>query len=110
MVGGGLAGAKTAEALRTEGFEGRLILLADEPEAPYERPPLSKEYLRGESTRENARVHPDKFYADHDIELRTATAAAGIDPVAREVALADGERLRYHRLLLATGARPRRLE
>jgi 3-phenylpropionate/trans-cinnamate dioxygenase ferredoxin reductase component len=110
IVGGGLAGAKAAEALRTEGFEGRIVLLAKEAEAPYERPPLSKDYLRGESPRENARVHPEGFYADHDIELRTGTAVAGIDPAAREVELADGERMRYARLLLATGARPRRLE
>ena len=110
IVGGGLAGAKAAEVLRSEGFEGRIVLLAKEAEVPYERPPLSKDYLRGESPRENARVHPEGFYADHDIELRTGTAVAGIDPAAREVELANGERIRYARLLLATGARPRRLE
>ena len=109
IVGGGLAGAKAAEALRTEGFEGRIVLLAAESEAPYERPPLSKDYLRGESPRENARVHPEGFYADHDIELRTGTTVTSVDPKAREVQLADGERIPYARLLLATGARPRRL-
>jgi 3-phenylpropionate/trans-cinnamate dioxygenase ferredoxin reductase subunit len=110
IVGGGLAGAKTAEALRTEGFDGRIVLLAEEPEAPYERPPLSKEYLRGESPRAKARVHPDGFYAEHDIDLRTGTEATAIDAAAGELALADGERMRYDRLLLATGARPRRLD
>ena len=89
IVGGGLAGAKAAEALRTEGFEGRIVLLAEEPEAPYERPPLSKDYLRGESPREKARVHPEGFYADHDIELRTGTAVTGDRP--------DGERDRARR-------------
>jgi 3-phenylpropionate/trans-cinnamate dioxygenase ferredoxin reductase subunit len=110
IVGGGLAGAKAAEALRMEGFDGRIVLLAEEPEAPYERPPLSKDYLRGESPRENARVHPEGFYADHDIELRLDIAVTAIDPAAGEIELASGERLPYHRLLLATGARPRRLE
>jgi 3-phenylpropionate/trans-cinnamate dioxygenase ferredoxin reductase component len=110
IVGGGLAGAKAAEALRTEGFEDRIVLLAAEAEAPYERPPLSKDYLRGESPRGNARVHPEGFYADHDIELRTGITVTSVDPKAREVQLADGECIPYTRLLLATGARPRRLE
>jgi 3-phenylpropionate/trans-cinnamate dioxygenase ferredoxin reductase subunit len=110
IVGGGLAGAKTAEALRTEGFVGRIVLLCEEPEAPYERPPLSKDYLRGESPREKARVHPDGFYAEHDIDLRTGTAVTGIDAAAGEIKLTDGERVRFDRLLLATGARPRRLD
>jgi 3-phenylpropionate/trans-cinnamate dioxygenase ferredoxin reductase subunit len=110
IVGGGLAGARTAEALRTEGFVGRIVLLAEEPEAPYERPPLSKDYLRGESPREKARVHPDGFYAEHDIDLRTGTAVTGIDAAAGEIELADGERVRFDRLLLATGASPRRLD
>jgi 3-phenylpropionate/trans-cinnamate dioxygenase ferredoxin reductase subunit len=109
IVGGGLAGAKAAEVLRSEGFDGRIVLLAEEPEAPYERPPLSKDYLRGESPRESARVHSEGFYADHDIELRIDTAVVAIDPAAGEVELGGGERLGYHRLLLATGARPRRL-
>jgi 3-phenylpropionate/trans-cinnamate dioxygenase ferredoxin reductase component len=110
IVGGGLAGAKAAEALRTEGFGGRIVLLAGEAEPPYERPPLSKDYLRGESSRESARVHREGFYSDHDIELRTGTAVTDVDPAAREVELADGERIHYARLLLTTGARPRRLE
>ncbi|HEX6027290.1 MAG TPA: FAD-dependent oxidoreductase [Solirubrobacter sp.] len=109
IVGGGLAGAKAAEALRNEGFEGRIALFAEEAELPYERPPLSKDYLRGESPREQARVHPEQFYADNDIELRTGTRVTAIDTATTAVVLADGERIRYDRLLLATGARPRRL-
>ncbi|HEX6388758.1 MAG TPA: FAD-dependent oxidoreductase [Solirubrobacteraceae bacterium] len=110
IVGGGLAGAKAAEALRTEGFDGRIVLLAEEPEAPYERPPLSKDYLRGESARAKARVHADGFYTDHDIELRTHASVASTEPQARRVLLIDGTSLRYDRLLLATGARPRTLD
>jgi 3-phenylpropionate/trans-cinnamate dioxygenase ferredoxin reductase component len=109
IVGGGLAGAKAAEALREEGYEGRVVLLAAEDEQPYERPPLSKDYLRGESERESARVHPSGFYEEHDIELRTGATAERIDTAGRAVTLADGERLRYDRLLLATGSEPRRL-
>jgi 3-phenylpropionate/trans-cinnamate dioxygenase ferredoxin reductase subunit len=109
IVGGGLAGAKAAEGLRDEGFDGRIVLIAEEDEQPYERPPLSKDYLRGESPREGAHVHPEGFYRDHDIELRTAVTATGLDPAARELTLGDGERLAYDRLLLATGARPRLL-
>jgi 3-phenylpropionate/trans-cinnamate dioxygenase ferredoxin reductase subunit len=109
IVGGGLAGAKAAEGLRNEGFDGRIVLIAEEGEAPYERPPLSKDYLRGESPREKARVHPDGFYADHDIDLRTGTAVTSIHPAGAQLRLAGGEQVRYDRLLLATGARPRRL-
>jgi 3-phenylpropionate/trans-cinnamate dioxygenase ferredoxin reductase component len=109
IVGAGLAGAKAAEALREEGFDGPIMLIGAEPELPYERPPLSKEYLRGEAPAEKARVHPDGFYADHGIELRTATTVDRIDRSAGQVVLGDGERVGYDRLLLATGAEPRRL-
>jgi len=109
IIGAGLAGAKAAETLRSEGFDGRLVLLGAEAERPYERPPLSKDYLRGESPRENAYVHPESFYAEHEIALRTSSPVAAIDAGAREVALEAGERLRFDRLLLATGAEPRRL-
>ncbi|HEX8741978.1 MAG TPA: FAD-dependent oxidoreductase [Thermoleophilaceae bacterium] len=109
IVGAGLAGAKAAEALRENGFGGRVVLVGSEPELPYERPPLSKDYLRGESPREKARVLPDGFYDEHGIELRTGTTAERIDAAAREVVLAGGDRLRFDRLLLATGAEPRRL-
>lgn len=110
IVGGGLAGAKAAETLRDEGFDGRVVLLADEVEVPYERPPLSKGYLLGTEERESARVHPEPWYAEHDIELRLGTPATGLDTGAHEVELGGGERLRYDKLLLATGSEPRRLD
>jgi 3-phenylpropionate/trans-cinnamate dioxygenase ferredoxin reductase subunit len=109
IVGAGMGGAKTAEALRGEGWEGRIVLLGDEPEPPYERPPLSKDYLRGESGRADARVHPDGYYEEHGIELRTSVRVDAVDTAAHEVALAGGERIPYERLMLATGAEPRRL-
>src|SRR3954454_12188893 len=109
IVGAALAGAKTAEALREEGFEGRVVLIGQERELPYERPPLSKDFLRGESPREKARVLPDDYYSAHDIELRTATTVERIDTDASEALLTTGERVPYDRLLLTTGAEPRRL-
>src|SRR5436190_12800306 len=109
IVGAGMAGAKAAEALRSEGFEGRVVLLGDESERPYERPPLSKGYLRGEAERDSLFVHPSSFYDEQEIELRVATRAQAIDASARSVVLTDGERLRFDRLLLAPGAEPRRL-
>ncbi len=110
IVGAALAGAKTAERLRAEGWDGPIVLIGSESELPYERPPLSKDYLRGESPREDARVHPEGFYADNDIDLRLETTVEEIDVEAREVSLAGGERLGYESLLLATGAEPRRLD
>lgn len=109
IVGGGLAGAKAAEALRAEGHAGEIVLIGAEDELPYERPPLSKDYLRGESSREDARVHPESFYAESSIELRTGSSVTSIDPAGREVELDGGERLGWDRLLLATGSEPRRL-
>jgi 3-phenylpropionate/trans-cinnamate dioxygenase ferredoxin reductase subunit len=109
VAGGGLAGAKAAETLREEGFDGRVLLCGDEPVRPYERPPLSKDYLRGEAGFDDAAVHAEDFYAEHDIELRTSCAVEVLDTVTSEVRLSTGERVRYERLLLATGAEPRRL-
>ena len=83
IVGASLAGAKAAEELRDRGFDGRVVLIGTEPERPYERPPLTKDYLRGESEREKAYVHPADFYAEHEIELMTATTVTAIDPTAR---------------------------
>ena len=108
IVGASLAGAKAAQTLRHEGFEGRLVLVGAEDELPYERPSLSKEYVRGEAA-EPVYVHSAQFYADHDIELRLGRTAVDMNATLKEVALDDGERLRYDRLLLATGAEPRRL-
>ena len=109
IVGAGLAGAKAAEALRNEGFEGRIVLVGEEPETPYERPPLSKDYLRGESKRADTRVHPDGFYDDDAIDLRIDSRVESVDAVGGQVGLEGGELLSYERLLLATGAEPRRL-
>src|SRR3954471_15733375 len=104
IVGAALAGAKAAEALRDEGFDGRIVLIGSEDELPYERPPLSKEYLRGEAPREKARVHEEGFYEGHDIELRLGTTVERIDVQEGAVELGGGERLRYDRMLIATGA------
>jgi len=109
IVGASLAGAKAAETLREEGFDGRLVLIGAEHDRPYERPPLSKDYLRGEVGRENY-VHGDGFYADQRIELRLGRTAVGLDTSAGVLTLDDGEELSYDRLLLTTGAEPRRLE
>jgi len=108
IIGAGLAGAKAAEAARDAGYPGRVVLVGDEVHRPYERPPLSKAVLRGEAEPDSARVHPDGFYDDHDIELVTGRIAA-VDPDARRFELAGGEALAFDRAVLATGAEPRRL-
>jgi 3-phenylpropionate/trans-cinnamate dioxygenase ferredoxin reductase component len=110
VVGGGLAGAKAAETLRDEGFDGRLVLVGGESERPYERPPLSKGYLTGSAGRDSVYVHDAGWYPAHDVDLRTGAAAVGLDRRERRVTLAGGERLDYDKLLLATGSSPRRLE
>lgn len=109
IVGGGLAGAKAAEALREEGFAGPVVVLAEEPELPYERPPLSKDYLLGESETSAIYVHGEDWYARSGIDLRLGARVDSIHRSAHEVKLADGQRLRYGKLLLATGASPRPL-
>ena len=109
IVGASLAGAKAAETLRSEGFDGRIVLIGEEPVRPYERPPLSKDYLRGETGFDDAAVHPAAFYEQHTIELRHPALATGLDIEERQVTLSSGERIGYDRLLLATGSTPRRL-
>lgn len=109
IVGGGLAGAKAAEALRDEGFTGRILLLGAEPTPPYDRPPLSKGYLQGTSGMDKVYVHPDGWYAEHDVELRLEARATGLDVAAHEVIVGTGERIGYDKLLLATGSAVRRL-
>jgi 3-phenylpropionate/trans-cinnamate dioxygenase ferredoxin reductase subunit len=109
VVGAGLAGAKAAETLREEGFDGPVVLVGAEPEPPYERPPLSKQYLLGRADRDSAFVHDAGWYAEHDVELRTGVRATRLDPAAHRLTLDTGEELGYARLLLATGASPRRL-
>ncbi len=109
IVGAGLGGAKAVEALRAEGFAGRIVLIGAEAYRPYERPPLSKGYLQGGSDREEVFVHPSDWYADNEVELRLSTRATGLDPSAHVLVLDGDERLAYDKLLLATGAAPRRL-
>jgi 3-phenylpropionate/trans-cinnamate dioxygenase ferredoxin reductase component len=109
IVGAGLAGAKTAEALREQGYAGRIVLVGAEAHRPYERPPLSKGYLSGSSERDGVFVHAPEWYDEHDVELRLGVTATAIDRSERQVVLDDGSRLAYDKLLLTTGARPRRL-
>ena len=108
IVGGGLTGAKAAATLREEGFGGRVVLVAEEDRLPYERPPLSKSYLAGESPFADAQVHDEAFYRDNDVELLRGTVATALDPGARTLSLSKGDALTYDRLLIATGAVPRR--
>ncbi|MFE7710733.1 NAD(P)/FAD-dependent oxidoreductase [Streptomyces sp. NPDC057486] len=110
IVGGGLAGAKAAETLRAEGFSGRVILVGDERDHPYERPPLSKGYLAGKEARESVFVHETAWYAGADVELHLGTPVTALDRDARSVELGDGTVIHYDKLLLATGAEPRRLD
>jgi 3-phenylpropionate/trans-cinnamate dioxygenase ferredoxin reductase component len=109
IVGGGLAGAKAAETLRAEGFTGEIVLFGDESEVPYERPPLSKDYLLGKKPRESAYVHPLEWYAENSVDLRTGVSVAAIERPTHTV-IFEGGTQRYDKLLLATGASPRRLE
>ena len=109
IVGGGLAGAKAAQALREEGFDGRVVLLGEEDVAPYERPPLSKDYLRGDAGREAIWAQEDGWYEAHDVELRIGTRVAELALAASEVVLDGGERIGFQQLLLATGSAARRL-
>ena len=108
IIGAGQAGASTVEALRKEGFDGRITLWGDEPEIPYQRPPLSKAYLLGEMTRDRLHLRPESFYADQSVDLRLGTPVAAIDPSARTLRHAGGTE-GWDALILATGSTPRRL-
>jgi len=113
IIGASLAGAKAAETLRDEGFDGEIVLLGSEHERPYERPPLSKGYLLGNDERDSVFVHPADWYAKHDVDLRLGVTVTGIDRAAATVTAsgpAGTESLSYDKLLLATGASPRRLD
>jgi 3-phenylpropionate/trans-cinnamate dioxygenase ferredoxin reductase component len=109
IVGASLAGAKAAQTLRDEGFDGQVVLLGQETERPYERPPLSKGFLTGKAEKSSIYVHPGDWYAAHDVELRLGVAATTLDPAARQLLLSDGSTLGYRKLLLVTGSAPRRL-
>jgi 3-phenylpropionate/trans-cinnamate dioxygenase ferredoxin reductase component len=104
IIGGGQAGAQAADTLRREGFGERLVLIGDEPHLPYQRPPLSKQYLAGELAAERLPFRHRSFYDEHRIELRLGEEASRIDRAARRVVLAHGETLPYDRLLLCVGA------
>jgi 3-phenylpropionate/trans-cinnamate dioxygenase ferredoxin reductase component len=106
IVGGGMAGAIATQTLREEGFDGKITLLGQEPNAPYERPPLSKDYLQGKADRDSIFVHPEPWYAEHAVELSLGSTVTSLDPASRTI----GERLSYDKLLLATGSKPRRLD
>jgi 3-phenylpropionate/trans-cinnamate dioxygenase ferredoxin reductase component len=109
IVGGGMAGAIAAQTLREEGFDGKITLLGQEQHGPYERPPLSKDYLQGKADRDSIFVHPEHWYAAHAVELRLSSAVTSLDPSSRILTTATGTQLSYDKLLLATGSRPRRL-
>jgi 3-phenylpropionate/trans-cinnamate dioxygenase ferredoxin reductase subunit len=108
IAGASLAGAKAAETLREEGFDGRVVLIGAEADRPYERPPLSKDYLRGEAGRDKVYVHDEGYYSEHDIDLRTDATVTDVDVAASEVVVGD-DRVPYDKLLIATGAQPRSL-
>jgi 3-phenylpropionate/trans-cinnamate dioxygenase ferredoxin reductase subunit len=109
IVGAGLAGARAAEALRAAGYDGRVVLLGDEPFPPYERPALSKEFLAGTRDEPSLLLRPPDFWERRDIELRLSTRVVEVDPVARRLATARGDVLAFDELVVATGARPRKL-
>jgi NADPH-dependent 2,4-dienoyl-CoA reductase/sulfur reductase-like enzyme len=109
IVGASLAGAKAAETLREEGFTGSVVLIGDEQQRPYERPPLSKGFLLGRDELSSVYVHEDGWYAEHDVDLRLGVTARSVDRAARRVGLADGSSVSYDKLLIATGASPRRI-
>ncbi len=108
IVGASLAGATAAATLREEGFDGEVVLIGAEPAFPYERPPLSKTFLRGESTIQEAMVRPEAFYSDNRIETRFGTTVIGVDAAGRTLAIAGGDPVSFDKLLIATGARNRR--
>ncbi|MUM32586.1 FAD-dependent oxidoreductase, partial [Mycolicibacterium sp. CBMA 361] len=108
IIGGGLAGAKAAEALRLNGFAGQAVLFSAEQQLPYERPPLSKEFLAGKKTIEDFTVYPENWYTEHDIDLRQGTEVTTLDRTAHMVAFNNGDHEHYDKLLLATGSRSRK--
>jgi NADPH-dependent 2,4-dienoyl-CoA reductase/sulfur reductase-like enzyme len=109
IAGASLAGAKAAETLRDEGFDGQIVLLGAETELPYERPPLSKGYLLGNEPLDSVYVHPLDWYPDHDVDLRLGVTVTGIDRASSAVVTSDDSIVPYDKLLLTTGASPRRL-
>jgi len=109
IVGGGHAAGQACASLRQEGYKGEIILIGDEPHLPYQRPPLSKQYLSGEHGLEKVHLRPAKFYADQNITLKLGVRVQSIDTDAHTLTTSEGETIHYEKLLLATGGRPRRL-
>lgn len=109
IVGAGPAGVATADALLVAGYDGRIVLVGDEPHHPYDRPPLSKQVLAGEWELDRVRFGSSKALADDRVELRSGVAAAGLDPAAQKVMLDDGTVIAFDHLVVATGLRPRQL-
>ena len=107
LLGGGIASGAAAQTLRADGYEGPLVLVGEEETPPYERPPLSKAFLRSESGRPDLPLPPEDWYREHDVDLRLGVRATAIDPGAHEVRVEGGDRIRYRSLLVATGGRPR---
>jgi 3-phenylpropionate/trans-cinnamate dioxygenase ferredoxin reductase subunit len=109
IVGASLAGARAAETLRNEGFDGPVTLIGAEDETPYERPPLSKDYLMGKHGRDKLYVQPREWYGENNVDLRLRTIVTAVDPAAHEIVLDDDSRIGYSKLLLTTGSSPRRV-
>src|SRR5947199_2170009 len=107
VIGAGVAGGTAAATLRERGFDGNVVLIGAEPHHPYERPPLSKSLLRGETPFRDCLVRPPDFWAERDIEVRLGTAASGVDLQSKVVKMVDDSEVPFDRLLLATGARNR---
>src|SRR5207249_659327 len=109
LIGGGLASATAAEHIRKRDTGGEIAIIGAEPHLPYHRPPLSKEYLRGEAQIPETLVQPEEWYRDNQVELLRGDRAARLDASAKTVTLASGRVLAYDRALVATGAEPIRL-
>ncbi|MDX5312792.1 MAG: FAD-dependent oxidoreductase, partial [Rhodococcus sp. (in: high G+C Gram-positive bacteria)] len=107
VVGAGLAGVRAAEELRRGEFDGELVLIGDEPHLPYDRPPLSKEVVRGGT--DDTTLRPREFFDEQRIELRLGVRARELDPATRTLALSDGQSVGFDELIIATGLRPRPL-
>ena len=110
IAGASLAGAKAAETLREEGFDGAVVLIGTEDQLPYERPPLSKGYLLGKDPRESIFVHDEGWYSEHAVDLRLGTTVRSVDRPGRRVELDNGDHVEYDRLLITTGSSPRRID
>jgi 3-phenylpropionate/trans-cinnamate dioxygenase ferredoxin reductase subunit len=107
IIGAGHAAGQAAASLRQEKYEGPITIIGDEPHIPYQRPPLSKQYLSGDQGLERVYLRPEKFYAEKNIDLMLNTRASGIDRTAQTVTLEDGQTIPYDKLIIATGSRPR---